>query len=81
VNTSSGVLVFMGLKAVTAIDGNVFSSVPGPVGIYSDGVSGTPNYTYTGNREFSVTPAGANISLRPATPATDPDLTFAGAFP
>jgi hypothetical protein len=81
VNTSSGVLVFMGLKAVTAIDGNVFSSVPGPVGIYSDGVSGTPNYTYTGNREFSVTPAGANINLRPATTATDPDLTFAGAFP
>jgi hypothetical protein len=81
VNTSAGVLVFTGLKAATTIDGNAFASVPTPVGIFSDGVSGTPSYTYTANREFSVTPAGANIDLRAATTATDPDLSSAGAYP
>ncbi len=81
VNTSAGVLVFTGLKAATTIDGNAFASVPGPVGIFSDGVSGTPTWTYTANREFSVTPAGANIDLRAATTTTDPDLAYANAYP
>jgi hypothetical protein len=81
VNTSAGVLVFTGLKAATTIDGNAFASVPTPVGIFSDGVSGTPTWTYTANREFSVTPAEADIGLRAATAATDPDLTSANAYP
>ena len=81
VNTSAGVLVFTGLKATTTIDTNAFASVPTPVGIFSDGVAGTPSYAYTANREFSVTPAAANVDLRAATTATDPDLTYASAFP
>jgi hypothetical protein len=81
VNTTAGVLVFTGLKAATTIDVNAFASVPTPVGIFSDGVSGTPSYTYTANREFSVTPAEADIGLRAATATTDPDLTSANAYP
>jgi hypothetical protein len=81
VNTTAGVLVFTGLKAATTIDANAFASLPTPVGIFDDGVSGTPSYTYAANREFSVTPAAANIDLRAATTATDPDLTYADAYP
>jgi hypothetical protein len=81
VNTSAGVLAFTGLKAVTTIDANAFVSVPTPVGTFNGGVAGTPTYTYTGNREFSAAPAAANIDLRAATPATDPDLTYADALP
>jgi hypothetical protein len=80
VNTSAGVLVFTGLRAATTIDGNAFALVPRPIGIYSDGVSGTPSYTYTGNREFTAPPTGANLNLRAATPATDPDLSYADAY-
>jgi Right handed beta helix region len=80
VNTTAGVLVFTGLKATATIDANAFAMVPTPVGIYSDGVSGTPSYTYTANREFSAPPLGANLDLRAATPATDPDLSYADAY-
>jgi hypothetical protein len=81
VNTSAGVLAFTGLKAVTTIDDNAFVSVPTPVGTFNGGVAGTPTYTYTANREFSVAPAAANINLRLAAPATDPDLAYADALP
>ena len=49
------------------------------MGSYSDGVSGTPSLAYTGNRELS-TAGAASIDLRPATPSTDPDLSFAAAY-
>jgi hypothetical protein len=80
VNTTAGVLVFTGLRAVATIDGNAFALLPRPVGIYSDGVSGTPSYTYTANREFTAPPTGANLNLRAATPATDPELSYADAY-
>jgi hypothetical protein len=80
VNTTAGVLVFTGLKAATTIDANAFAMVPTPVGIYSDGVSGTPSYTYTANREITTPPAAANLGLRAAAAATDPDLSYAGAY-
>jgi hypothetical protein len=80
VNTTAGVLVFTGLRAATTIDANAFALLPRAVGIYSDGVSGTPSYTYTNNREFTAPPAGANLNLRAATPATDPDLSYADAY-
>jgi hypothetical protein len=80
VNTTAGVLVFTGLPAATTIDANAFALLPRPVGIYSDGVSGTPSYTYTANGEFTAPPAGANLDLRAATPATDPDLSYADAY-
>jgi hypothetical protein len=80
VNTTAGVLVFTGLKAITAIDANAFAMVPRPIGIYSDGVSGTPSYTYTANREFSTPPAGANLDLRAAGVSTDPDLSYADPY-
>jgi hypothetical protein len=79
VNTTAGVLVFRGLKAITTIDGNAFAMLT-PVGLYSDGVSGTPSYTYTNNREFTAPAAGASLDLRPATVATDPDLSYAEAY-
>jgi hypothetical protein len=81
VNTTAGVLVFTGLKAAATIDANAFASVPTPVGIYSDGVSGTPSYAYTANREFATSPAGAPLDLRAAAAATDPDLSYADAYP
>jgi hypothetical protein len=80
VNTTAGVLVFTGLRAATTIDANAFALLPRPIGIYSDGVSGTPTYTYTDNREFTAPPAAANLNLRAATPATDPDLSYADAY-
>jgi hypothetical protein len=80
VNTTAGVLVFTGLKAAATIDGNTFGMVPGPVGIFSDGVSGTPSYTYTNNGEVSSPPAGAHLDLRAASSATDPDLSYADAY-
>jgi hypothetical protein len=80
VNTTAGVLVFTGLKAVTTIDGNAFAMLPKAVGIFTDGVSGTPAYTYTNNTELASPPAGANLGLRAAGVATDPDLTYADAY-
>jgi len=80
VNTTAGVLVFTGLKAATTIDGNVFAMVPKTVGTFTDGVSGTPTYTYTNNTEFASPPVGANLALRAAGAATDPDLTYADAY-
>jgi hypothetical protein len=79
VNTTAGVLVFRGLKAVATIDANAFAMVT-PVGLYSDGVSGTPNYTYTSNREFTATPIGFSPDLHAAHVATDPDRATADAF-
>jgi len=79
VNTTAGVLVFTGLKAAATIDANAFAMLT-PVGIYSDGVSGTPSYTYTANREFTAPPAAANLDLRAASTATDPDLSYAAAY-
>jgi hypothetical protein len=72
VNTTAGVLVFSGLQAQTTITGNAFAGLPRLVGSYSDGVSGTPSYALSDNRELSVVPA-----LRAAAPATDPDLSGA----
>jgi hypothetical protein len=80
VNTTAGVLVFTGLKAAATIDANAFAMVPRPVGIYSDGVSGTPSYTYTNNTETSAPPEGAHLDLRAAGAATDPDLSYADAY-
>jgi hypothetical protein len=79
VNVTAGALVFTGLQAQTTLDGNVFASLGTIVGSYSDGVSGTPQLAYTGNRELS-SPGAASLDLRPATPATDPDLSFATAY-
>jgi Right handed beta helix region len=75
VNTTAGALVFTGLQAQATLDGNVFASLGTIVGSYSDGVSGTPSLTYTGNREL----ASPSLDLRRATAATDPDLSFAAA--
>jgi hypothetical protein len=79
VNTTAGALVFTGLQAQTTLDGNVFASLGTIVGSYSDGVSGTPSLAYTGNRELA-SPTGVSLDLHPATPATDPDLSFAAAY-
>jgi hypothetical protein len=76
VNTTAGALVYTGLQAQATIDGNVFAQLGTVVGTYSDGVSGSPSVAYTGNRELS---SAAGLDLRPATPATDPDLSFAAA--
>jgi hypothetical protein len=80
VNTTAGVLVFTGLKAAATIDANAFASVPTPVGIYTDGVSGAPGYAYTANREFATSPAAAHLDLRAAAASTDPDLSYADAY-
>jgi hypothetical protein len=74
VNTTAGVLVFSGLQAQATIDGNAFGGLPRTVGIYDDGVSGAPPYALAGNREVDDPAVPA---LRPATPATDPDLSYA----
>jgi hypothetical protein len=79
VNVTAGALVFTGLQAQAILDGNVFASLGTIVGSYSDGVSGTPSLTYTANRELS-SPGAARLDLRPATPATDPDVSFAAAY-
>jgi hypothetical protein len=79
VNVTAGALVYTGLQAQTTLDGNVFTQLGNIVGSYSDGVSGTPSLAYTGNRELS-TAGAASIDLRPATPSTDPDLSFAAAY-
>jgi Right handed beta helix region len=79
VNVTAGALVYTGLQAQTTLDGNVFAQLGNIVGSYSDGVSGTPSLAYTGNRELS-TAGAASIDLRPATPSTDPDLSFAAAY-
>jgi hypothetical protein len=74
VNTTAGVLVFTGLQAQATIDGNAFGGLPRTVGIFDDGVSGAPPYALAGNREVADPAVPA---LRPATPATDPDLSYA----
>jgi hypothetical protein len=76
VNTTAGTLVYAGLQAQALLDGNVFASLGSMVGNYSDGVSGTPSVASTGNRQLA---APASIDLHAATPATDPDLSFANA--
>jgi hypothetical protein len=77
VNTTAGAMVYTGLQAHAVFDGNVFSALAQVLGTYSDGVSGTPSYSYTSNRELA---APARIDLRPATPTTDPDLSFGAIF-
>jgi hypothetical protein len=79
VNVTAGALVYTGLQAQTTLDGNVFAQLGNIVGSYSDGVSGTPSVAYTGNRELS-TAGVASLDLRPATPSTVPDLSFAAAY-
>jgi hypothetical protein len=80
VNTTAGAMLYTGLQAPAAFDGNVFADVGQAVGIYSDGVSGSPSYSFTANRELSASSAVANIDLHPATPTTDPDLSHAAAY-
>jgi hypothetical protein len=75
VNVTAGALVFTGLQAQTTLDDNVFASLGTVVGSYSDGVSGTPSLALSANRELTAAP-----DLRPATAATDPDLSFAAAY-
>jgi Protein of unknown function (DUF1565) len=77
VNTTAGAMVYTGLQAHAVFDGNVFSALAQVLGTYSDGVSGTPSYSYTSNRELA---APARIDLRPATSTTDPDLSFGDIF-
>jgi hypothetical protein len=79
VNVTAGALVYTGLQAQATLDGNVFAQLGNIVGSYSDGVSGTPSLAYTGNRELS-TAGAASLDLRPATPSTDPDMSFAAAY-
>ena len=79
VNTTAGTMVFTGLQAQATLDGNVFALLGTAVGTYSDGVSGAPSVTSAGNREVASAGA-ASLDLRPATPATDPDLSFAAAY-
>jgi hypothetical protein len=79
VNTTAGAMIYTGLQAQATIDANVFALLGNVVGTYGDGVSGTPSLAYTGNRELS-TAGTASLDLRPATPATDPDLSFAVAY-
>jgi hypothetical protein len=74
------VLIFSGLRASTAIDANAFALLPGAIGAYSDGIPGVGVYRSTANRQFSTAPVGANLDLRSATPATDPDLSYAAAY-
>lgn len=77
VNTTAGALIYTGLQAQATFAGNVFASLGTILGSYSDGVSGTPSVSYTGNSELA---APANIALRLAAPSTDPDLSFADAL-
>jgi hypothetical protein len=78
VNITAGVLLYRGLQAQTTIDGNDFAQLHLAVGTWGDG-SGSPTIAYTGNRELSSAGA-ASLDLRPATPTTDPDLSFAAAY-
>jgi hypothetical protein len=79
VNTTAGAMVYTGLQAQATLDGNTFALLGTVVGTYSDGVSGTPSIAFSGNRELS-SPGAASLDLRPATPATDPDLSLAAAY-
>jgi hypothetical protein len=79
VNVTAGAMVYTGLQAQATIDANVFALLGNVVGTYGDGVSGTPSLSYTANRELSSS-GTASLDLRPATPTTDPDLSFAAAY-
>jgi hypothetical protein len=78
VNITAGVLLYRGLQAQTTIDGNDFAQLHLAVGTWGEGI-GSPTIAYTGNRELSSAGA-ASLDLRPATPTTDPDLSFAAAY-
>jgi hypothetical protein len=80
VNTTAGVMVYTGLQAQTGFDTNVFAGLAQVIGSYSDGVSGAPSYSYSGNRELSAPAGAASLNLRPATASTDPDLSYADAY-
>jgi hypothetical protein len=75
VNTTAGVLVYTGLKAPVTVVDNLFSMLPTSVKTYSDGVSGPPSVTETGNVVASSSSAAPD--LREARATTDPDLSFA----
>jgi hypothetical protein len=80
VNTTAGVLAYQGLQAQATFDGNVFALVPQSLRVFVDGLLGAPVFGYVGNRDLTAAPAGARLDLRPATPATDPDLSYAQAY-
>jgi hypothetical protein len=80
VNATAGVLVFSGLRAAATIQGNAFALLPAAIGPFSDGVIGLWPYRASANRVITTAPTGANLALRRATPATDPDLSYAKAF-
>jgi hypothetical protein len=80
VNTTAGAMVYTGLQAQGAFDSNVFAAVAQAVGLYSDGVSGAPSYSYAANREVAFPAGASNIDLHPATPTTDPDLSYGAAY-
>jgi hypothetical protein len=73
VNTTAGVLVFAGLKAPVTLADNLFSMLPTYLKTYSDGVSGAPSVTETGN---VVASSASGPDLREARATTDPDLSF-----
>ena len=78
VNSTAGVLLFDGLPARVTVDANVFAMLPATVKAYTGGVPGTPASTETNNLVLSSSPA--NLALRQARAATDPDLSHADAY-
>jgi hypothetical protein len=80
VNVTAGALLFTGLRAAATIDGNAFAMLPASIRAFTDGVLGAPHYLQAANRVFATPPPAAELDLRPARPATDPDLSFADAF-
>src|SRR5262249_29124773 len=80
VNTTAGALVFSGVRSAPSLSDNGFAMLPAPVAVFPGGVLGSPRYALAFNRVVAAPPAAAPLDLRPARPATDPDLSFAGAF-
>jgi hypothetical protein len=78
VNSTAGVLLFDGLPARVTVDANVFAMLPATIKAYTGGVPGTPSSTETDNVVLSSSPA--NLALRQARAATDPDLSHADAY-
>ena len=77
VNTTAGAMLYTGLQAQLALDGNTFSAVAQDVGTYSDGMAGNPNYSFAPSNRALAAPQTV-ASLRPAAPSTDPDLSYGG---
>jgi hypothetical protein len=78
VNSTAGVMLFDGLPARVTIDANAFAMLPATVKRYAGGVAGTPSSTETNNVVLSS--SSANLALRQARAATDPDLSHADAY-